>query len=112
MAVTKRKPAVVVHHSDQGSQYTSLAFGMGCQEAGVRPGTGSVGDADDNALAEGFFATPECELLDRRRLRSQAEARMTVFRFIEGFYHPTILPDGIPLSATARPSSSKQVKSP
>jgi putative transposase len=89
MAVTKRKPADVVHHSDQGSQYTSLAFGMRCQEAGVRPSTGSVGDAYDNALAEAFFATLECELLDRRRFRSQAEARMAVFHFIEGFYNPT-----------------------
>jgi putative transposase len=70
-------------------QYTSLAFGIRCQEAGVRPSTGSVGDAYDNALAEAFFATLECELLDRRRFRSQAEARMAVFHFIEGFYNPT-----------------------
>ncbi len=77
-----------MHHSDQGSQYTSLAFGMRCREAGVRPSTGSVGDAYDNALAEAFFATLECELLDRRRFRSQAEARMAVFHFIEGFYNP------------------------
>ena len=89
MAVTTRKPADVVHHSDQGSQSTSLAFGMRCREAGVRPSTGSVGDAYDNALAEAFFATLECELLDRRRFRSQAEARMAVFHFIEGFYNPT-----------------------
>ncbi len=53
--------------------------------AGVRLSTGSVGDAYDNALAEAFFATLECELLDRRRFRSQAEARMAVFHFIEGF---------------------------
>lgn len=89
MAVTTRKPADVVHHSDQGSQYTSLAFGMRCREAGVRPSTGSIGDAYDNAMAEAFFATLECELLDRRRLRSQAEARIAVFHFIEGFYNPT-----------------------
>jgi len=89
MAITTRKPADVVHHSDQGSQYTSLAFGMRCQEAGVRPSTGSVGDAYDNAPAEAFFATLECELLDRRRFRSQAEARMAVFHVIEGFYTPT-----------------------
>jgi putative transposase len=89
MAVSTRKPADVVHHSDQGSQYTSVAFGMRCREAGVRPSTGSVGDAYDNAMAEAFFATLECELLDRRRFRSQAEARMAVFHFIEGFYNPT-----------------------
>jgi putative transposase len=89
MAVTTRKPADVVHHSDQGSQYTSVAFGLRCREAGVRPSTGSVGDAYDNAMAEAFFATLECELLDRRSFRSQAEARMAVFAFIEGFYNPT-----------------------
>ena len=48
---------------------------------------GSVGDAYDNAMAESFFATLECELLDRRRFKTQAEARMAVFEFIEGFYN-------------------------
>ena len=86
MAVTTRKPADVVHHSDQGSQ---VAFGLRCKEAGVRPSTGSVGDAYDNAMAEAFFATLACEMLDRRSFRSQAEARMAVFASIEGFYNPT-----------------------
>ena len=49
---------------------------------------GSVGDAYDNAMAESFFATLECELLDRRRFRSQAEAKMAIFRWIEGWYNP------------------------
>jgi putative transposase len=49
---------------------------------------GSVGDAYDNAMCESFFATLECELLARRRFASQAEARMAVFRFIEGWYNP------------------------
>jgi putative transposase len=88
MALWHRRPDGVIHHSDQGSQYTSLAFGARCREAGVRPSTGSVGDAYDNALCESFFATLECELLDRRRFRSQAEARMAVFAFIEGWYNP------------------------
>ena len=52
------------------------------------PWGGSVGDAYDNALCESFFATVECELIDRRRFRSQAEARMAVFTFIEGWYNP------------------------
>jgi len=65
-----------------------LAFGQRCREAGVRPSTGSVGDAYDNALCESFFATLECELLDRRRFRTQAEARMAIFEFIEGFCNP------------------------
>jgi putative transposase len=49
---------------------------------------GSVGDAYDNAMCESFFATLECELLDRRRFRSQTEARMAIFDFVEGWYNP------------------------
>jgi putative transposase len=88
MALWQRRPREVIHHSDQGTQYTSIAFGQRCREAGVRPSMGSVGDAYDNALCESFFATLECELLDRRRFRTQAEARMAVFEFLEGFYNP------------------------
>ena len=88
MALMTRRPSGVIHHSDQGSQYTSIEFGKRCREAGVRPSMGSVGDAYDNAMCESFFATLECELLDRRRFRTQTEARMAVFEFIEGFYNP------------------------
>lgn len=84
IAVALRKPQDVIHHSDQGSQYTSVAFGLRCKEAGVRPSMGSVGDAYDNAMCESFFATLECELLDRRKFKTKAEARMAVFQFIEG----------------------------
>ena len=88
MAVGQRRPAEVIHHSDQGTQYTSIGFGLRCREAGVRPSMGSVGDAYDNAMCESFFATLECELLDRRRFTNQVEARMAVFEFIEGWYNP------------------------
>ena len=88
MALWQRRPEAVIHPSDQGCQYTSLAFGLRCREAGVRPSMGSVGDCFDNALCESFFATLECELLDRRRFRSQAEASMAIFEFIEGWYNP------------------------
>jgi putative transposase len=44
MAMDQRRPVDVIHHSDQGCQYTSLAFGSRCREAGVRPSMGSVGD--------------------------------------------------------------------
>jgi putative transposase len=88
MALWQRRPEVVIHHSDQGSQYTSIAFGARCRRAGVRPSMGSVGDCYDNALCESFFATLECELLERHRFPSQAEARMAVFDFIEGWYNP------------------------
>jgi putative transposase len=88
MALGQRRPAAVIHHSDQGGQYTSLAFGQRCRDAGVRPSMGSVGDCFDNAMCESFFATLECELLDRRRFKTQIEARMAVFEFIEGWYNP------------------------
>jgi putative transposase len=88
MAVAQRRPTNVIHHSDQGCQYTSIAFGTRCREAGVRPSMGSVGDAYDNALCESFFATLECELLDRHRLHTPADARAALFDFIEGWYNP------------------------
>jgi putative transposase len=88
MALGQRRPSEVIHHSDQGTQYTSIAFGMRCRQAGVRPSMGSVGDCFDNAMAESFFATLECELLDRRRFKTQVEARMAIFDFIEGWYNP------------------------
>jgi putative transposase len=88
MARTQRRPINVIHHSDQGCQYTSYAFGLRCREMNVRPSMGSVGDAYDNALCESFFATLECELLNRRRFKTQAEARMAVFEYIEGWYNP------------------------
>lgn len=87
MAIGQRQPSTVIHHSDQGCQYTAVAFGLRCREVGVKPSMGSVGDAYDNAMCESFFATLECELLDRRRFKSQAEARLAVFDFIEGFYN-------------------------
>jgi putative transposase len=88
MALRQRRPASVIHHSDQGCQYTAVAFGSRCREAGVRPSMGSVGDAYDNAPCESFFATLECELLDRVNFKTQAEARPAVFDFIEVFYNP------------------------
>jgi putative transposase len=88
MALVQRRPQAVIHHSDQGSQYTSVAFGERCREAGVRPSMGSVGDCYDNALCESFFATLECELLDRYRFRTPTEGETAVFRFIEGWYNP------------------------
>ena len=87
MALYTRRPKAVIHHSDQGSQYTSIAFGSRCNEMGVRPSMGSVGDAYDNAMAESFFATLECELIERNTFRSKAEAKTAVFVWIEGRYN-------------------------
>ena len=88
MALGQRRAYGVIHHSDQGSQYTSLAFGKRCAQAGVRPSMGSVGDCFDNAMCESFFATLECELLNCRSFKTQVEARMAVFDFIESWYNP------------------------
>jgi putative transposase len=89
MAVTQRRPdGSVIHHSDQGCQYTSVEFGLRCGEMGVRPSMGSVGDCYDNAMCESFFATLECELLDRYRFATPADAERAVFQFIEGWYNP------------------------
>ena len=90
MALHNRRPAPgeVIHHSDQGCQYTSIAFGERCRNAGVVPSMGSVGDCYDNALCESFFATLECELLDRERYRTRGAARRSVFEYIEGWYNP------------------------
>jgi putative transposase len=88
LALGQRRPGGVIHHSDHGSQYTSFAFGKRCEQAGVRPSRGSVGDCFDNAMCESFFATLECELLDRRRFKTQIEARIAIFEFIEGWYNP------------------------
>lgn len=88
MALAQRRPESVIHHSDRGCQYTSYAFGKRCREAGVVPSMGSTGDAYDNAMAESFFATLEREVLNRRRFSSQAEARMAIFQWLEGWYNP------------------------
>ena len=88
MALMTRKPQSVIHHSDQGSQYTSIAFGNRCKEMGVRPSMGTVGDAYDNAMAESFFASLECELIARRTWKTKTEARLAVFTWIESWYNP------------------------
>ena len=88
MALQQRRHEQVIHHSDQGSQYTSLAFGNRCRQMGVRPSMGTVGDAYDNAMAESFFASLECELIDRRTFKTRIEARLAVFTWIEGWYNP------------------------
>ena len=88
MAIFRRRPTNVVHHSDQGTQYTSIAFSQRCREAGIQPSMGSVGDCYDNAMCESFNATLECELLDRSRFKTHREASLAIFDFIEGWYNP------------------------
>ena len=88
MAAQQRRPEGTIHHSDQGSQYTALGFGQRCKDAGVRPSMGSVGDCYDNAMCESFFATLECELIDRESYANRTEARLSLFDYIEGWYNP------------------------
>jgi len=88
MAIWNRRPvAEVIHHSDHGCQYTALAFGHRCREAGITTSMGSIGDCYDNAMAESFFATLECELLNRHRFATKNDARMEIFDYIETFYN-------------------------
>ena len=82
MAVGQPRPKDAIHHGEQRSHYTPLAFGKRCKEAGVRSSMGSVGDAYDNAMCESLFAMLKCELPERRRFASQAEARMACFSFM------------------------------
>jgi putative transposase len=88
MAVWNRRPDDgLVHHSDHGCQYTSLAFGRRLREAGIVGSMGTVGDCYDNAAAESFFATLKTELLSRRPWATRGEATTAIFDYIEAFYN-------------------------
>jgi len=88
MAVRNRRPVGgATHHSDHGSQYTSLQFGKRLKEAGILDSLGSVGDALDNAVAESFFSTLQTELLDTRSWESKEELQTAIFEYIEAFYN-------------------------
>src|SRR5437764_9262711 len=88
MALARRRPAPgLIHHSDQGGQYVSLAFGRATRDAGIAVSMGSRGDAYDNAVAETFFATLKKELVNRRSWPSRLELQSAVFEHIEAFYN-------------------------
>lgn len=88
MAIHNRRPAAgLVHHSDRGSQYTSVEFGGRLKEAGLLPSMGSVADAYDNALAESFVSTLKRELLHRHPWPSKEGVRAGIFEYIECFYN-------------------------
>jgi putative transposase len=89
MAVTRRRPpAGLVHHSDRGSQYTSLAFGRTLRDSGLVASMGSRGDAYDNAACESCISTLKVEWINRYRYTSREQARLSIFRYIETFYNP------------------------
>lgn len=110
MALTQRKPQDVIHHSDQGSQCTSLAFGERCRRMGVRPSMGTVGDAYDNAMAESFFASLEAELIERSSFESKAQARMAVFTWIEAWYNPRRRHSGLGYLSPLNCETSQQTR--
>jgi putative transposase len=88
MAVSRRRPAPgLIHHSDQGSQYVSLAFGQAARDAGIARSMGSTGDCYDNAVAESFFATLKKELVHRRSWPTRRELTSDVFEYLEAFYN-------------------------
>ncbi len=87
MAVENRGLCEAKHHSDCGCQYTSGEFRDRCELYGIELSMGSVGDCFDNAMAESFFATLECELLDRTCFLTKEQAEVEIFDFIEGFYN-------------------------
>jgi len=89
MAVAHRRPSAgLIHHSDHGSQYTSLAFGHQLQASGLVASMGTVADCFDNAVAESFFATLKCALLYRRSWPRRQDAQLALFTFIEAWYNP------------------------
>lgn len=88
MAIARRQPDPgLVWHSDQGSQFVSLAFGQACASAGIARSMGSRGDCYDNAVAESFFATLKKELIHRRSWPTRSELTTEVFDYIETFYN-------------------------
>lgn len=88
MALGRRDPAAgLIHHSDRGSQYSSLAFGQRLAQAGAVPSMGSVADPYDNALAEAFVATLKREIVDQASWPSRESVRSAVFEYIEVFYN-------------------------
>jgi putative transposase len=92
VALAARDPRPgLIHHSDRGTQYTSVALGARLAEVGIAASMGSPGSAYDNALAESFFASLETELTDRVAWPTRNAARLAVFDWIERFYNPTRL---------------------
>ncbi len=88
MAIYNRRPAPgLIHHSDGGSQYTSVEFGSRLKEAGLLPSMGSVADAYDNSMAESFVSTLKRELIHRHSWPSRQMARTAIFEYIETFYN-------------------------
>lgn len=89
MALARRRPnRGLVHHSDQGCQYTAVLFTKRCAKAGIEVSMGSVGDCYDNAVCETFHASLKKERIYRQSWPTRAAARTAIFEYIEGWYNP------------------------
>jgi transposase InsO family protein len=87
-AVGRRVPnAGLMHHSDRGSQYASGDYQDALAKLGVVCSMSRKGNCWDNAVAESFFATLKTECVYTRRFATRAEARETIFEYIEVFYN-------------------------
>src|SRR3954447_14133553 len=90
MAVWRRgKPIELLHHSDQGSQYTSEHFQELLKEQGITCSMSRAGEVWDNSAMESFFSSMKTERVARKVYRTREEARADVFDYIERFYNPT-----------------------
>jgi len=88
MALWRRRPAPgLVHHSDRGSQYSSLPFGARLRAARILPSMGRKRDAYEVGLCQAFFATLNREVLRRCPFRTREEARSVLFADLQGFYN-------------------------
>ncbi len=88
MAVWRRKPAPgLIHHSDQGVQYTALSFTERLREVGIQPSMGRTGTALDNAMAESFVSTLKAELVSNLEFPSRQAAKTAIFEYLETFYN-------------------------
>jgi putative transposase len=88
MAVWRRRPAAgLIHHSDQGVQYTSLSFSERLREVGIKPSMGRTGSALDNAMAESFVSTLKAELLEGITFTTRQTAKSAIFEYLDTFYN-------------------------
>jgi len=89
MALWRRgRPRELLHHSDQGSQYTSEDFQRLLEQHGITCSMSRQGNVWDNSAMESFFSTLKTERVHRRRYRTRDEARADVFDYVERFYNP------------------------
>ena len=89
MAIWRRsKPKALLHHSDQGSQYTSEQFRLLLDDNGVNCSMSRSGNVWDNAAMESFFSSLKTERTARKVYRTRAQAKADVFDYIECFYNP------------------------